>query len=122
MLLSDVLSYYVMFPILLLETLLYVLMNIYLLWTWFMMGQWDTIVNKLISIQTICGILFAIGRAVDLFFRLNDMTPSFISLSTYSSCWLFFYYFMTFTFQTSHLSMALVRWVCVRFPLEFHSR
>ena len=63
----DVLGNYVMFPILLVETLLYVLMNIYLLWAWFMTGQWDTIVNKLISIQTICGILFSLGRAVDFF-------------------------------------------------------
>ena len=122
LLMSNFISKYVLYPLLLLETLLYVLMSLYLLWTWYSTGQWDTIVNKLISIQALCGIIITLGRVVDYFFRLYGLQPSFMLPTTYCSCWLVFYKFFIYIFQTSHLSMAVVRWVCVKFPLDFHAR
>ena len=106
---------------LLLETLFYVPMNLYLLWIWYITGQWDTIVNKLISIQTLCGIILTLSRAVDVHFRFGSSHSSFMLSSTYSSCWLMLYMFLAYMFQTSHLAMAMVRWVCVRYPMEFHT-
>ena len=111
-----------MFPILLVETVLYVPMNMYLLWKWFSNGRWDTIVNKLISIQTLCGILFTLGRTFDCFLRQNSLTPSFLEQETYCVCWLVFNFFMIYMFQTSHFFMAMVRWVCIKYPLDFHVR
>jgi hypothetical protein len=115
-------SKYTMFPMLLMETMLYVPMNLYLLWMWFSTGQWDTIVNKLISIQTLCGILFTVGKVVDYYLRLDGVPPSFLLPTTYCSCWMVFYRFLVYIFQTSHLSMAIVRFLCVKYPLEFHIR
>ena len=111
-----------MYPMLLVETMFYITMNTYLLWLWFITGQWGTIVNNLISIQHVCGILITLGRVVDFYFRLYGLNPSSMSLATYCSCWLVFYRFLVYIFQTSHLSMAIVRWVCVKYPLKFHSR
>ena len=102
--------------------MLYVPMNMYLLWMWFSTGQWDTIVNKLISIQTLCGILFTIGRTLDCFLRQNSLTPAFLDPDTYCVCWLVINFFIIYMFQTSHFSMAMVRWVCVKYPMEFHTR
>ena len=69
----SLISIYALFP------MLYVPMNIYLLWMWYRTRQWDTLVNKLIYIQRICGILYFIGCLVDYFFRLDGMTFSFFS-------------------------------------------
>ena len=111
-----------MYPILLLETSIYVPMNAYLLWTWFSKGQCNTIVNKLISIQTLCGILLTLGRVVDYYFRLYGAQPSTMTPSAYCFCWLVYYRLLVYIFQTSHLSMAVIRWLCVKFPLQFHQR
>ena len=120
-LLNDMIRY-TMFPILLVETMVYLPMNGYLIWLWFTTGQWDSIVNKLITIQTLSGIMLTIGRLVDFYLRLHAWHPSVMKPSTYCGCWLVFYRFLTFIFQSSHLSMALVRWNCVRHPLTFHIR
>ena len=119
---SDEISRYILSPILFVETALYVPLNLKLLWVWFKAGQWDTIVNKLINIQTLCGILFTLTRTIDYFLRQNRITPSFIEHETYCVCWLVFNYFLIYIFQTSHLSMAIFRWVCVKYPLDFHMR
>ena len=113
---------YAMYPVLLLETLLFTPFNIYLLWMWISMGQWDTIVNKMIIIQTFCGVFITLGKLGDFSVRLVGLEPSFMLPSTYCSCWLVFYKFLANIYQTSHLSMAIVRWICVKYPLEFHAR
>ena len=123
-LLSDIISIYSMFPFLLVEAMVHASINLYLMWTWFCTGQLGTIVNKLICIQTICGILLILGRLVDYSLRLGEVHPSSSSMlpSTYSSCWIVFYNMLIYMFQTAHLSMASFRWVCVKYPLEFHNR
>ena len=73
-------------------------MDLYFLWTWFITDQWDTIVNKMISIQTLCVILHTLGRVIDYYFRLGGDHPSIMLPDTYCSCWLMFYMFLTYIF------------------------
>ena len=119
---SSLISIYALFPMLLLETMLYVPMNIYLLWMWYRTGQWDTLVNKLICIQRICGILYSVGCLVDFFFRLDGMTFSFFSPANSCSCWMIYYKFLIFIYQTSQLAMAILRFICVKYPIDYHIR
>ena len=121
-LISDIISNYVMYPVFLVESLLYIPMHLYLLWLWFSKDQLGTIVNKLICIQTLCGILLNLGRIIDYYLRLSREHPSTMLPSTYSTWWLVFYYMLVYMYLTSHLSMAIIRWVCLKYPLEFHGR
>ena len=111
-----------MFPLLVMETLLYVPMNLYLLWTWIAREKRDTLVDKLICLQRVCGIVYCTGSFVDYYFRLTGVHLTSMSLATYCSCWMVFYKILIYTFQTSHLCMALVRFLCVKYPLQYHTR
>ena len=104
------------------ETSLYVSMNIYLLWMWHKTGQLDTLVNKLVCIQRVCGILYSVGCLVDYFFRLDETKISFYFPANICSCWMMYYKFLINLFHTSQLAMALVRFICIKYPIEYHNR
>ena len=122
LLLSDLLSRYAMFPILGLETLIYLPMNIFLLCIWYREGEFLTVVNKIIGIQRVCGILYSAGCFLDYFFRVYGIPISSDSLSTLCSCWMIYYKLLVYAYHTSHLSIALVRFFSVKYPIEYHIR
>ena len=79
-LLSIFVSKVAMFPLLVLEVTIYVSLNCRLLWMWYRTSEWDTIVNKFLFINRICGILYMVGCPVDFWLRLYGQN-SFILIS-----------------------------------------
>ena len=122
LLLSDLLSRYALFPILGLETLIYLPMNIFLLCIWYREGEFQTVVNKIIGIQRVCGILYSTGCFLDYLFRVYGLPISSLSLPTLCFCWMIYYKLLVYAYHTSHLSIALVRFLCVKYPIEYHIR
>jgi hypothetical protein len=120
--LSNLISEYAMFPILGVETVLYTTMNIYLLWIWYTHGQFGTIINKIMGIQRICGVFYSVGCLLDYFLHIYGEPISFISQPTLRSCWMIYYKLLVYNYHTSHLVLALLRFFCVKFPIEYHVR
>ena len=121
--LSSFISNYAMFPLLVVEVVIYVCLNSRLLWIWFSNGQFDTVVNKFILVQRISGIIYMIGCVVDFGLRLyvpNSFT--FMSADTYCSCWMIFYKSAFFVIMTAQFAVAIVRLLCTTFPIEYHNR
>ena len=88
---SSTISKFVMFSLLLVETMVVVYLNVYLLWVWYETGQWNTIVNKFIIMQRIVIISINVSLVIDYSIRL--FTPQIlvpISSDVYCLCWLFF--------------------------------
>ena len=120
--LSKMISEYAMFPLLVMISIIYVPMNLYLLYTWISSSPCNSIVNKIICFQRVLWIVYCIESVVDFFLILNGLYPSFMSLANYCSCRIFFYKFCLFMLQTTNLSMALVRFMCVKYSIEYHNR
>ena len=121
--LSTFVSKNAMFPLLVVEMMLYVSMNSRLLWIWFSTGEWDTIVNKFIIIQRTGGIIYMVGCVVDYGLRLYILESfTFLPAGTYCSCWIIFYKTLFYATSLSLFAAALVRLLCVEFPLEYHNR
>ena len=119
---SDALAKYALFPILSLETIIYITMNIFLLWIWYKSGEFVTIVNKLIGIQRLFGILYSFGCLLDYFYRVYGTSVSSDWQAFICSCWMIYYKLLVYGFHTSHLGIALVRFFCVKYPIEYHIR
>ena len=62
---SMFISKYAMYPVVVVEMVIYVSLSTHLLWMWYSNGEFDTIVNKLIFIQRIFGIFDTTGLVVD---------------------------------------------------------
>ena len=115
-------SNYAMFPLLVLATLALVPLNIYLIWEWVSRGQYDTIVNKLICIQRAFWTFYYLGVVVDFYLRLQGFRPAFLTESNYCSFWLVYYNIFLYLLQTTNLTIALVRFTCVKYPIAYHTR
>ena len=119
---STFISKYAMFPLLVVEMVIFVSMNSRLLWIWFYNGDWDTIVNKFIIINRICGVIYIIGCVVDYWLRLyGSEIFTYMSADTYCSCWIIFYKTMFYTCSTTSFSAAVIRLLCVEFSIEYHN-
>ena len=120
---SATISKFVMFPLLVVETMAVVYMNVYLLWVWYQTGKWNTIVNKFIIMQRMCIISINTSLVIDYSIRLfgpQILIP--ISSATYSLCWLFCYQSLMYASICACLSAAVVRFLCVKYPLQYHNR
>jgi hypothetical protein len=120
---SVTISKFVMFPLLVLEAMAVVCMNVYLLWVWYQTGKWNTVVNKFIIMQRIVIMSVQIATVIDYSIRL--FTPQIlISYSSANYClgWLFIYQSFVYASICACLSAAVVRFLCVKFPLEYHNR
>ena len=116
-------SKYALFPLLVGEAIIYVCLNSRLLWIWYITGEWDTIVNKFIFLQRIWGIIYMVGCVVDFWIRLYGLdTVTFMSMDTNCSCWMIFYKFLFYAIMTSQFAIAVLRIVCVSYPIEYHNR
>ena len=115
---STFISKYAMFPLLVVEMVIFVSMNSRLLWIWFSNGDWDTIVNKFIIINRICGVIYIIGCVVDYWLRLHGSeTFTYMSDDRYCSCWINFYKTLFYTCSTSSFSAAVSRLLCIYIAL-----
>ena len=122
-LLSTFVSKYAMFPLLVAEVIIHVLLNIRLLWIWYSSGEWDTIVNKFLFLQRIYIIIYMLGCPVDFWLRLyGHNTFTYISMENYCSCWMIFYKSIFYAFMTSQLIIAMIRFTCVKYSIEYHNR
>ena len=118
---SDYISKYAMFPLLVVEMIIVVSLNGYLLWIWFSTGQVDTIVNKFIFIQRFAIISYIIGCVIDYWLRLYGLESfTFMSADTYCSCWIIFYKTIFYGCSMSLFSAAVIRFICVEYPIEYH--
>ena len=122
-LVSLFLSKYILLPIILVEVTIYVSLNSRLLWTWYFTGEWNTIVNKFLFLQRIWGIIYMVGCPVDFGLRLfGDMTFTLISMENYCTCWMIFYKALFYTIMTSQFAVAVNRFVCVAYPIQYHTK
>ena len=121
--LSTFISKYAMYPLLIVEMVTYVMMSSRLLWIWYSHKELNTIVNKLIFIQRIFGIIHCIGIIVDYGIRLYGPTSfSFISVDNYCGCWIMFYKSLFYATMGAYFAMAVIRLLCVAYPIEYHNR
>ena len=111
-----------MYPLLVMLTFVFVIMNLYLLYTWICSGQYDTIINKFICIKQFCWTLYSLGCVLDFYLRLDGYYPVSLSQANYCACWIVFYKVLLFTVQIIYLVMALIRFLCVKYAIEFHIR
>ena len=117
------LSKYAMFPVLLVEVVIYVVLNGNLLWTWFSTGEWDSIVNKFFFLQRIWGILYMVGCATDFWIRLYRIeSVIFLSMDNSCACWMIFYKGLFYAIMTSQFTVAVIRYICIKYPIEYHNR
>ena len=119
---SDLISKYAMLPMLFIENLLYLPMNTYLLWVWFIKEKRATMVDKHLCLQRGIATIYCAGTVVDYYFRLYGVSLSFMSSANYCTCWQFFYRVTGNAAQISHFCTALIRFICVKYPIEFHNR
>ena len=120
---SATISKFVMFPLLVVEMVVVVYLNSYLLWVWYITGQWNTIVNKFIIMQRLVISSILISLVTDYSIRLLG-TQSYILISSapYCFCWLFLYHSFVYASICACLSGAVVRFLCVKYPMEYHNR
>ena len=122
-LLSIFVSKYAMFPILLVEVAIYVYFNVRLIWILYSTVEWDTIVNKFTFLIIIWGILYMVGSPIDFWIRLYGPTTfTIISMDNYCSCWMIFYKSMFYVMCLCSLTIAVIRYICVAYPIEYHNR
>ena len=120
---SMIISKFAMFPLLVVEMLLVVYLNLYLIWIWYRTGQWDTVVNKFIIMQRMAIISIMIALVMDYSIRLfRPQTLLFMSKASYCFCVIFLYQALTYASICACLAAAVVRLFCVKYPLEFHNR
>ena len=116
-------SRYAIYPILVVEMVIYVSLNSNLLWSWYMAGELDTIVNKIISMQRMLGIFSTFGWTVDYGTRLfGDPSFSWITTENYCACWIIFYKSIFYLAMGFYFSNAFIRFLCVEYPIEYHRR
>ena len=67
---------------------------------------------------------YSIGVLVDFGSKLFpiDLQIFGLSQSTVTSFWMIFYKSNIYIYQTAGLMMALLRFACIKFPIEFHQR
>ena len=67
---------------------------------------------------------YSIGVLVDFGSKLFpiDLQILGLSQSTVTSFWMIFYKSNIYIYQTAGLMMALLRFACIKFPIEFHQR
>ena len=88
---SDFISKNAMYPLLVVEVVIFVYLNSRLLWIWYSAGEFNTIVNKLIFILRFLGIINELGCVVDFGIRLYGPKPvPFMSTENYCACWIAF--------------------------------
>ena len=122
-LLSSYMNKYAMFPLLVVETTIYVALNTLLLYIWYSTGEWDTIVNRFLCLQRIWAMIYLTGCPVDFGLRLfGEITFTFISMENYCACWMMFYKSMFYASMTSQLIIAVIRLICVKYSIEYHNR
>ena len=126
-LLSIFVSKYAMFPILVVEVAIYVYLNVRLIWIWYSTGEWDTIANKFTFLQRIWGILYMVGSPIDFWIRLYGHTTFThivwkMEMENYCLCWMIIYKSMFYASMTYQMTVAVIRYTCVVYPIEYHSR
>ena len=122
-LLSSFVSKFAMFPLLTCEVIIYVVLNLRLLYIWYCTGMWGTIVNRFLCLQRIWGIIYIIGCPLDFWIRLyGTNTYTFTTMENYCSLWMIFYKFMFYSILTSQFIIAVIRLICVKYSIEYHNR
>ena len=120
---SDFISKNAMYPLLVVEVVIFVYLNSRLLWMWYSAGEFNTNVNKLIFILRILGIIHEIGCVVDFGIRLYGPKPvPFMSSENYCACWIAFYKTIFYACMGCHFATAFIRVLCVAYPIEYHQR
>ena len=121
--LSIFISKYAMYPVVVIEVVIYVSLSSHLLWMWYSAGELGTIVNKIFFLQRILGIINTLGWVLDYGIRLYGPSSfSFISTENYCACWIIFYKSLFYLVNSLYFTIAFTRFLCVEYPMEYHNR
>ena len=116
-------SKYAMYPVVVVEMIIYVTLNTHLLWGWYTEAKLGTNVNKVIFTTRIVGIFNTLGWVVDYGIRLyGPPSFSFISADNYCACWIIYYKTLFYLTMALNFVNAFVRFLCVEYPIEYHNR
>ena len=120
--LSTIVSKYLVYPLLAIEMVVQISLNSNLMYCWYTQGGFNTMVNKIIVIQRVCGSLYSLGCLIDFYFRVYEAPPSQEYIGVVCTCWMVFYKMLAYTNHSLHLVMALVRFFSIKYPLQYHNR
>ena len=78
-------------------------------------------------LQRIWGILYMVGSPIDFWIRLYGPTTFThivwkMEMENYCPCWMIIYKSMFYASMTCQVTVAVIRYTCVVYPIENHSR